>query len=583
MMKDKIIRFFQYMADAFKYAPVEIFITLVLFVHVSLVKEEVIANTHFDWLIPIFFTISFLLNKICLNKYLRILYYVSAFLFIPFLGMDVQSWIGSVGYAVALIICIFAIFLCGWYKDNRKFILNAIRYIYDAVWAFFISGVAFLLIQAIFYSIVYIFNVMEGITTDFSIYSSMLMFFVVMPLVFLTFNNRKVDMDTAYGNRIFDILQNYVFVPAVLIYTVILYLYFGKIVITWTLPKGGIAYLVFAFTIIAMLVKAARLLQQKPICNWFFNNFSLISIPALTMFWIGVWYRIGQYGFTESRVYLAVCGIIMTVILLIFINSKTGRYLYGTLFGIVMLVIFTYIPGATAKEIGLKSQIDRIKRMSEQLALCSESGKFIIEKRNSSDTVAKEQFRAIYESLEYVERNAEDGFLTQNCGIESSDDFVKKIVPESIQDYVWFGNGNYTVVAEEAPEVQTIYLSGNAVKVTGFSTVKCVREKYAYENAVVNSSPYVYEVTDGALKVTLNDKEVFNQKLEEILEKQLSQVGLSAMDSIPEHILTDNSDRLLQYDADSLKLIFYSMDFVRDPGLKLTDVYLGFMLGRNSK
>ena len=86
MMKDKIIRFFQYMADAFKYAPVEIFITLVLFVHVALVKEEVIANTHFDWLIPIFFTVSFLLNKICLNKYLRILYYVSAFLFIPFLS-----------------------------------------------------------------------------------------------------------------------------------------------------------------------------------------------------------------------------------------------------------------------------------------------------------------------------------------------------------------------------------------------------------------------------------------------------------------------------------------------------------------
>lgn len=110
------------------------------------------------------------------------------------------------------------------------------------------------------------------------------------------------------GNRILEVLLNYIVTPALLIYTAILYLYMAKILFTWSLPEGGVAYLVFGFTITALAVKAVDQLLGKLIYNWFFDRFSLVSLPMLVLFWIGVMRRTNEYGLTEPRVYLLVCG-----------------------------------------------------------------------------------------------------------------------------------------------------------------------------------------------------------------------------------------------------------------------------------
>lgn len=47
----------------------------------------------------------------------------------------------------------------------------------------------------------------------------------------------------------------------------------AKILVTWTLPEGGVAYLVFGFTMTALAVKAlGRLLE-----NGFTTGFSTVS------------------------------------------------------------------------------------------------------------------------------------------------------------------------------------------------------------------------------------------------------------------------------------------------------------------
>lgn len=48
------------------------------------------------------------------------------------------------------------------------------------------------------------------------------------------------------------------------------------------------AYLVFGFTMTALAVKALGRLLEKRIYDWFFDRFSLVSLPVLTLFWIGV-------------------------------------------------------------------------------------------------------------------------------------------------------------------------------------------------------------------------------------------------------------------------------------------------------
>lgn len=77
------------------------------------------------------------------------------------------------------------------------------------------------------------------------------------------------------------------------------------------------------------------------------------------MFWVGTFYRIAQYGFTELRVYLVLGGLVLTGMTFLFFSKRTGRYLYVALSAVVLLSVFTYIPGITAKDIERISQEKR--------------------------------------------------------------------------------------------------------------------------------------------------------------------------------------------------------------------------------
>ena len=340
-------------------APVEMAVAAYLFVIGVLAQHHVFPYSGEQLLAgPIVLLLTFLCNKWFAKGWLRALYYLSGLAVIPFRWADMGEWIENPAYYVTIIIGLLAGLLCGWHKDNRRFTEDLLRYVWDGISALFLTGVAYLLLLAIFFSIVYIFGIFKGITSDFCADAALLFFIVLWPLVFLTFN-RKSEPAEPESSKLLDTLLNWVLSPAVLAYTVLLYLYFAKIVATWSLPRGGIAYLVFGFTLIAVAAQAGQTLLNKRYYDWFYNRFSLISLPALAMFWVGVGCRWSDYGLTENRVYLIACGLIMTACMGLFLSRRTGRYLYVTLTAIVILALFTYIPGLTPRDIERWSQSGR--------------------------------------------------------------------------------------------------------------------------------------------------------------------------------------------------------------------------------
>ena len=182
--------------------------------------------------------------------------------------------------------------------------------------------------------------------------------FFEFPLLFLTFN-RKSESFGPQGSKLLHIFLNWILTPAVLIYTILLYIYFFKILIKWTLPNGGIALLVFGFIFTAVAAQAGQTLLTKRYYDWFYNHFSLISLPALAMFWIGVARRCNEYGLTEDRVYLIAFGLIMTCCMGLFLIRRSSHYLYVTYTAIGILALFTYIPGLTPHDIEQWSQKNR--------------------------------------------------------------------------------------------------------------------------------------------------------------------------------------------------------------------------------
>ena len=177
------------------------------------------------------------------------------------------------------------------------------------------------------------------------------------------------------GTRILDVLLNYIVTPALLIYTAILCLYMVKILVTWSLPEGGVAYLVFGFTLLALGVKALQPLLQKRMYDWFFDRFSLVSLPTQLLFWIGVLRRTNEYGLTEPRVYLLVCGGLMTLCVLLFLSRRTGRYLYVGLAGFVCFAALAYLPVLEPQRIATGSQVRRAVRVAKQLNMLDGEGR----------------------------------------------------------------------------------------------------------------------------------------------------------------------------------------------------------------
>ncbi len=246
---------------------------------------------------PVLFLVTFTLNGWTAQHKFRPLYYLSAFFFIPFLWIERDNfWTAT--YLVSLIVVQLFYLVSGWKRDNDAFVSTGLRYLRALFSAGLLAGIAYLLALSIYYSVQYIFEIGHSYDRDFNTDSAFLIFMCGMPLLFLMFIQKKEGEETP--NRLFEVLLNYVLSPALLIYAVILYLYFIKIAIQWSLPKGAIAYIVVSFISATFILKGCQAFLRKRYYDWFYRFSSLAVLPALVMYWVGTYYRINEYGFIES-------------------------------------------------------------------------------------------------------------------------------------------------------------------------------------------------------------------------------------------------------------------------------------------
>ena len=564
----KIRIFIGKLGETLRLAPAEIFTTVYAFITFTLAYEKVSPiQEEYIALAPLVFGLSFILNRLCHGKW-RLIYYLSPLVYVLFIKTDLKDWITSTEYIIALLICPLAVILSDWIKENKRFAERIIRYLVDWVAAGLLALVAYLLVNAIVYSFGYIFDL--HIPSKFSFYAFLSASILLTPLCFLTFNRQSEQTPDRPipGNSFLDILARYVLTPAAWIYTIILYLYFVRIAITWSLPRGGIAYLVFGFILFATILKALQPLLQKQPCKWFYERFSLISLPALIMFWIGVGYRINQYGLTEDRIYLIVCGVIMTLTIGLFFSHKWGRYLYATLSAVVLLALFTYIPGIRAGQLGLLSQNLRAERLIDRLQLADATGKIAPIKRPDSDSIHKKDYRDLYNTLSYLEEHDKSESLKERYGIAGSHSFQTEIVPRTLEQYVTWG-GFETVVAEESSYV---YLSANTQQTISLE---------GYTRLLYIPASWKQTCTNDTLTLQLyDDSTTWHIDLNEMLDRQLAGTPYVRTDTIPEQWLDKEANRFLQYDVDSMRIDFIDVTLHRTPQLSVDHASINFILLR---
>lgn len=122
------------------------------------------------------------------------------------------------------------------------------------------------------------------------------------------------------------IFTQFVLLPLIAIYLIILYAYGIKISAAVELPKGWVSYLVLSFSVVGIL----SILLIWPIRNIEGNNwikkintwFYIALCPLITLLGLAIYERVSEYGITENRYFIILLTLWLTAITIYFLVSK---------------------------------------------------------------------------------------------------------------------------------------------------------------------------------------------------------------------------------------------------------------------
>ena len=328
-------------------------------------------------------------------------YYLSIVVAIPVLAMNMADYTDSFGYGFGLLLSFLLLFLCRRNaKENAPFSANFVTVISDFVIAGIFVGILLAVIYAVLGSLTYLFDIDDKILS----YGFQWPLFLFGPLFFCL----RCD---SHGQQGFNttvppfirFISKYIVSPAIIIYTVILYAYVARAVITMSLPLGGVAAMVMAYFLVAVGGKMLDEAAGIPTYGWFYKHLHWIVIPILALFWWGLTYRIRTYALTDSRVYLIGAGVVMTVVSVMMAVRTLNRYRLFALQAACVIIILTYIPGISAKSIGIASQKARMERIADSLGLRDAATGKLRESIHLAD-YDKDQLHELAEAYNYLSR-----------------------------------------------------------------------------------------------------------------------------------------------------------------------------------
>lgn len=260
-------------------------------------------------------------------------------------------------YFITLLLIQLAYLLGMGGRSNRSFMAAALHYVRSMAVSVMLACVLFGVLVTISLSVYYIFDFPDRWDVRLIKWSASIAYALVWPLLFLAFEGAAARR--LPRGRVIRSLLDWVFSPALLIYAAILYVYMLRIVLTATLPKGGVAAMVMGFVTCLFLMRGCQPLLTQGRYRGFYRYASWVALPTLLLAWVGTFYRINEYGWTVSRVYLVVALVTLSLMALLFLFRRRGRYRTVAGFALITFVAVSYIPGISAPDIERRSQQGR--------------------------------------------------------------------------------------------------------------------------------------------------------------------------------------------------------------------------------
>ena len=136
----------------------------------------------------------------------------------------------------------------------------------------------------------------------------------------------------------------YLFLPLLGLYLITLYVYAAKILLQWSLPVGGVSYLVSGSMVLMVLLIYVTFPVQHQEGNKLFKGVArwlpVVMLPLLALMSVAIGRRLSDYGITISRLYLLVFNVWCYAVCLWLIFTRNRRiWLIPTSFAVILFLI----------------------------------------------------------------------------------------------------------------------------------------------------------------------------------------------------------------------------------------------------
>jgi len=348
-------------------------------------------------------------------------------------------------------------------------------------------------------------------------------------LVFLLFDGKGLSHLEKHDEYpvILKFFTQFILIPLLLIYVVILYFYSFKILINWELPRGWVSYLILAYSIVGILA----LLLVHPLKKdhtkswvWMFSKlFYYTIVPLIILLFTAIFTRILEYGYTEPRYFVLLLALWILCIVFYFIFDKKSNIRFIPislfLFGFFALV-FPYFNSFSVSKRSQKAEL--LKVLSENQLLVNNKINF---QKKVNDTVVNE----IANKFEFLAKREQTDFLLKLVDSKSQ----KKYVDEK---NFWIYSSN----------IRNMFENVNKTKSTDFYRLALMSEKKFID---INGYQYLFDLDsfnndsekqingdlfhiteksdDSILKITLNNNENadFTNEINSLLNQHKNKSG----------------------------------------------------------
>ncbi|MCT2560277.1 DUF4153 domain-containing protein [Chryseobacterium herbae] len=184
--------------------------------------------------------------------------------------------------------------------------------------------------------------------------------------IFLLFNETGLgylEKDGTYP-VILKFFTQFVLIPLLFIYLIILYIYSFKIIINWELPRGWVSYLVLAYSIVGILaLLLVYPLKEEKAKSWvkvFSKLFYYTIIPLIVLLFTAIFTRILEYGYTEPRYFVLLLALWLLSVVVYFIWNKKAsiKFIPISLFAFgVFSLIFPYLNAFSVAKRSQKNEL----------------------------------------------------------------------------------------------------------------------------------------------------------------------------------------------------------------------------------